>query len=38
MNKVSKDDYKLLEIEDIIKLKEKKDIIKYYEDLGYACK
>ena len=38
INKVSKDDYQLLEIEDIIKLKEKKDIIKYYEDLGYACK
>ena len=34
---VSKDNYKLLEIEKVVDLNNK-DIIKYYEDLGYTCK
>lgn len=38
IDKIDKDNYKLVEIEDIIKLKEKKDIIKYYEKQGYTCK
>jgi len=38
IKEINKNNYKLLEIEDIIKLKEKKDIIKYYEKQGYTCK
>ena len=34
---VSKDNYKLLEIDKVIDLSNK-EIIKYYEDLGYSCK
>lgn len=36
-NKISKDDYKLLEIDKIIDLSNK-EIIKYYEELEYTCK
>lgn len=34
---VSKDNYKLLEIDKVVSLNNK-EIIKYYEDLGYTCK
>ena len=34
---VSKDNYKLLEIDKVIGLSNK-EIIKYYKDLGYTCK
>lgn len=34
---VSKDNYKLLEVDKVIGLGNK-EIIKYYEDLGYTCK
>ena len=37
INKVSKDDYKLLEIDKVIDLSNS-EIKKYYEDLGYSCK
>ena len=37
INKVSKDDYQLLEIDKIIYLTDK-EVKEYYEDLGYACK
>lgn len=37
LDKINKEDYKLLEIEEITKLDNIKDIKKYYEDLGYTC-
>lgn len=37
INKISKGDYKLLEIDKVIDLSNK-EVIKYYEDLGYTCK
>ena len=37
INKITKDNYKLLEIDKVIGL-DNKEIIKYYEDLGYTCK
>lgn len=38
IDKAKKEDYKLLEIEDVIKVDKLKDIRKHYEDLGYVCK
>lgn len=37
INKVSKDNYRLLEIDKVVNLSNK-DKIKYYEDLDYTCK
>lgn len=38
LDKINKEDYKLLEIDEVTKLNSIKDIKKYYEDLGYICK
>lgn len=38
LNKISKDDYELLGIKDLMKNKTKKDIISYYEKQSFECK
>ena len=38
LNKISKDNYELLGIKDLMKNKIKKDIISYYEKNNYSCK
>lgn len=37
LTKVKDNDYKILNITEIIKLKEKKEIIEYYEKQGFTC-
>ena len=38
LNKISKDDYELLGIKDLMKNKSKKDIINYYKKQNFECK
>lgn len=38
LNKVSKKDYDLLDIKDLMNNNTKKDIINYYEKINYSCK
>lgn len=38
LEKISKDDYELLDINNILESNRKKEIIEYYEKQGYTCK
>ena len=37
LKKVKEEDYKTLNIAEIVKLKDKKEIIRYYEKQGFTC-